>query len=905
MAATLLLLVSAASSMAQSAVPTYFESNEGQAGADVRFLSRGDGYTLLLKSAEAVLVSQTPDQEFVVSMRLLGGDGQARLSGVAPLSSASNYFIGSDQSRWRTGVPHFSKVRYEDVYTGIDLLYYGAEGELEYDFVVSPGADPDVIQLQFEGAGDFEIDAQGNLAFATVSGRVTHRKPLIYQDVRGERRIVGGGYRLAEDRTVGFDLDPYDRTLPLVIDPVIAFATLFGGGGEDTARAVDVDSAGNIYMAGVTDSMDLPVAGSAQAEHGGALDIFVAKLNPAGTELIFAAYLGGSGLEFGDLAVDAAGNAYLTGVTTSSDFPAVNALAPDFGGGGTDAFVAKLDPSGSTLIYSTYLGGSSSENEGALGRIAVDSAGAAYVTGITDSLDFPTVQALQPSYGGGVYDAFVTKISPDGSALVYSTYLGGSGGESEYSEQGIGVDGAGNAYITGSTDSTDFPTANAMQGTKSAAYDAFVTKLNPAGSLVYSTYLGREGGGVAANDIAVDDAGNAYITGYTTAFSPGSIFPGAGPAPFPAPGGLPFDGFVSKLSPDGSTIVYSAYVASPSDDFAERIAVDAFGSVWVSASTGGTFPVTPDAVYFSGNKVLARLNSAGETASLTYFPSITDMAPGETGELHLVGFVSDWFLPFETPGVYQTARLGTDAYLAKMGGAGDPVTSVSAADYEREFLAPASIVSSFAPNFADRTTFAEAVPLPTELDGVTIAVVDAGLEEHAAELIVVTPQQINWVLPAGLPEGPARVTVSSDGGALYSGIIYVFPASPGLFSADSSGTGVAAGLSLLVKSDGSRIEQPLYDPNTQSAVPIDMGDPGDEVFLTLFGTGLRNHMGDVVVIVGSEEVEVTAAVPHGSFVGLDQVNLGPLPRSLAGKGVVEVDAAFWFKANPLTVTIGP
>ena len=401
---------------------------------------------MLLKSAEAVLVSQTSDQELVVSMRLLGGDGQTRVSGTAQLSSASNYFIGSDPSRWRTGLPHYGKVRYEEVYPGIDLLYYGAEGELEYDFVVSPGADPDVIQLQFEGAGDFEIDSQGDLIFAADSGSFIHRKPLIYQDdAQGKRRIVGGGYRLGTDHTVGFALDPYDPTLPLVIDPVIAFVTLFGGGGEDFARAVDTDSAGNIYMAGATDSTDLPAAGSVQTEFSGVVDIFVAKLNPTGTELIYAAYLGGSGQEIGDFAVDEAGNAYLTGVTTSSDFPTVNALAPDFGGGGTDAFVAKLDPSGSTLIYSTYLGGSRSENKGALGRIAVDSDGAAYVTGITDSLDFPTAQVLQPSYGGGFYDAFVAKISPDGSALVYSTYLGGSGAENEYSDQGIALDSAGNA----------------------------------------------------------------------------------------------------------------------------------------------------------------------------------------------------------------------------------------------------------------------------------------------------------------------------------------------------------------------------------------------------------------------------------------------------------------------------
>ncbi len=885
----LVLMIVVVVSRAELAIPVRFEPNRGQAASDVLFSSRGAGYTLLLKSSEVSFVSRKPNQISVAKMRLIGGDADVRLTGLNPLRGVSNYFVGSEPDQWRTGVPHYGQVRYADAYTGIDLVFYGSEDELEYDFVVSPGADPRAIRLQFEGAGELKINDRGDLTIGGATARMVHRRPVIYQvDQEGTRRTIDGRYRLSDDNVVSFELDSYDMTLPLVIDPLVEFATLFGGSGLDIAVAIDIDGEGNLYMAGGTDSTDLAVGDSFQTELRGRSDLFVAKLNPSGTELIYVTYLGGSEVEFGDLAVDAAGNAYLTGGTASSDFPTLNALAPNFSGGGLDAFVAKLNPSGTALIYSTYLGGSMSENEGGLGRIAVDSEGAAYVTGITDSTDFPTAQALQPTYAGGAYDAFVTKISPDGSALVYSTYLGGSGAESEYSSNAIAVDAAGNAYVAGTTDSEDFPTVNPLQATKRGAYDAFVTKISPDGStLAYSTYLGRETGGVAANDIAVDADGATYIAGYTTAFSPDSEFPGGEFPRFPPPG-LPFDGFVSKLSADGSAIVYSEYVASSEDDFAERIAVDEGGNAWTGISTGSSFPTTTDAAYHNGWYVLAKLNPEGEVAYATYFPSIVDIIPGDIGEAYLAGSTNGTIAPLVTPGAFQTELLGTDAYIAKIGGDIDPVTTVSAADYDGRLLAADSIVSSFAPNFADETTFAEVIPLPTELDGLTITVVDSELEEHAAGLIVVTPQQINWALPPGIPTGPARVTVSSEQGPIYSGIVRIGAVAPALFSGDASGEGVAAGFSLLVASNGARSQQPLKDPFFPGALPIRFGAEKDQVFLILFGTGIRGYTSQVTATVGGENVDVTAAVPQGQFVGLDQVNLGPLPRTLAGRGPVDV-----------------
>lgn len=907
MRVTLLLAILAVVSRAELAIPLQFEPNRGQAADDILFLSRGAGYTLLLKSAEVSLVSHNPDQISVAKMRLIGGDAEARPTGMDPVRGVSNYFFGSDRNQWRTGVPHYGKVRYAGIYPEIDLVFYGSKDELEYDFVVSPGADPQAIRLQFEGAGELRINDRGDLTLGGTAARMVHRRPVIYQvDQEGTRRTVDGRYRLSDDNVVSFELDSYDTTLPLVVDPLVEFATLFGGSGLDIAVAIDIDGEGNLYLAGGTDSMDLAVGDSFQTELRGRSDLFVAKLNPSGDELIYATYFGGSEVEFGDLAVDVKGNAYLTGGTASSDFPTLNALAPNFSGGGLDAFVAKLNPSGTALIYSTYLGGSMSENKGGLGRIAVDSEGAAYVTGITDSTDFPTAQALQPTYAGGAYDAFVTKISPDGSALVYSTYLGGNGVESEYSSNAIAVDAAGNAYVAGTTDSEDFPTANPLQATKRGAYDAFVTKISPDGStLAYSTYIGREAGGVAANDIAVDADGATYIVGYTTAFSPDSEFPGGEFPRFPPPG-LPFDGFVSKLSVDGSTIVYSEYLASSEDDFAERIAVDMGGNVWTGVSTGTEFPTTTDAAYRNGWYVLAKLNPEGEVVYATYFPSIADIVPGDIGEAYLAGSTNGTIAPLATPGAFQTELLGMDAYIAKIGGDGSAATTVSAASYKNEVLAPDSIVSSFAPNFADETTFADVIPLPTELDGLTITVIDAELEEHEAGLIVVTPQQINWALPPGIPPGPARVTISSGEGPMYSGIIRIGAVAPALFSGDASGGGVAAGFSLFVASDGGRRQQPLYDPYFYTALPIILGAEGDEVFLILFGTGIRGYTSQVTATVGGENVEVTAAVPQGQFVGLDQVNLGPLPRSLAGREAADVVLTVdGVQTNVLTVAVFP
>ena len=528
-------------------LPLHFEANRGQAHKDVRFLSRGPGYSLYLTSSEAVLVLSRPDADakrdarstpvraevpsahaksVALRMSLVGAAHKPVVSGLEEQPGKANYFIGKDPAKWRTRVSIYAKVRYREVYPGIDLVYYGNQRQLEYDFVVAPGADPNRIMLGFKGADKVEIDAEDSLVLHATGGDIRQHKPVIYQDIDGVRREIAGGYVRKGANRVGFQLPAYDTTRPLVIDPIVlSYSTYLGGSGDDSGGGIAVDADGNAYVAGRTSSPNFPtVAGAFQPTGGSTTDAFVAKLNPAGSALVYSTYIGGSDGDSGTgIAVDSAGNAYVTGGTNSANFPTTAgafqttfASTSDFN---SDAFVAKLDSTGSSLVYSTYLGGGSDESGAG---IAVDASGSAYVTGRTESFDFPTTPgAFQPVAANSLYDAFVTKFDAAGSALVYSTRLGGSANDVGF---GIAVDAAGNAYVTGGTFSDDFPTTlGAFQATHVGGWDVFVTKFNLTGSaLAYSTYLGGSGpvpqhgdGLDEGHGIAVDTAGNAYVTGQT------------------------------------------------------------------------------------------------------------------------------------------------------------------------------------------------------------------------------------------------------------------------------------------------------------------------------------------------------------------------------------------------------
>jgi hypothetical protein len=607
-------------------LPLHFEANQGQAHQDVRFLARGLGYSLYLTAGEAVLVLAktnpvaTPDahntkaqlkegiraeqsrheqrdaqvqvEPLALRMSLVGAAPAPLVSGSEELPGKMNYFTGKDPAKWRTNVPTYAKVHYRDVYPGIDLVYYGNQRQLEYDFVVAPGADPKKIVLGFKGADKVGIDSQGDLVLHAPGGAIRQKKPVIYQEVDGVRQEIAGSYVRKGVKRVGFKVAAYDTSRPLIIDPIVlSYSTYLGGSSGDVGSGIVADADGNAYVTGLTGSLNFPTtSGAYQPSLSGFGEIFVTKLNPAGNALVYSTYLGGSARDVGHgIAVDADGNVYVTGYTDSSNFPITpGAFQPSYGDSvfRDDAFVTKLDPTGSALVYSSYLGGNSSDVGSG---IAVDSAGNAYLTGYTASTDFPTTPgAFQPTYGGNNnYVAFVTKVNPAGSALVYSTFLGGSVHDKGL---GIAVNADGNAYVFGFTASTDFPTTpEAFQPTHGGRVDAFVTRLNSEGSaLVYSTYLGGSDTD-AGNAIAVDAKGNAYLTGDTrsTDFptTAGAFQPTFVGGPFDELGERVRDAFVTKLNPTGSALIYSTFLGGNGSDSGYGIAVDAAGNAYVTGTT--------------------------------------------------------------------------------------------------------------------------------------------------------------------------------------------------------------------------------------------------------------------------------------------------------------------------------
>src|SRR5580692_1612502 len=362
-------------------LPLSFEANHGQTDNKVKFLSRGHGYSLFLTGNEAVIaLKKTPPQTketkllprrelaeklkggaeavTIVRMQLAGANAVPRVGGAKELPGKVNYFIGNDPASWRTNVPTYAKVKFEGVYPGIDLVYYGNQGQLEYDFVVAHGVDPNQIRLKFEGAGKLRLDEKGDLLLGSAGEEVRFEKPVVYQEVAGRQQAVEGGYMLASGNRIGFQLGEYDHSQPLVIDPVLSYSTYLGGGGFDSGKGIAVDASGNAYVTGLTTSTNFPSANPIQSTLGGAENAFVTKINPTGSALVYSTYLGGNNVDYGSgIAVDAAGNAYVTGGTTSTNFPTANALQATLGGS-ANAFVSEINASGSALVYSTYLGGS-------------------------------------------------------------------------------------------------------------------------------------------------------------------------------------------------------------------------------------------------------------------------------------------------------------------------------------------------------------------------------------------------------------------------------------------------------------------------------------------------------------------------------------------------------------------
>jgi Beta-propeller repeat len=778
-------------------LPLSFEANLGQADAAVRFISRGPGYRLFLTGNEAVIALTKPlkaqgeswqgarveglapprpllsagpfsglhELQFpqgqrvssagqgrpvnlqpqaaapaVLRMRLAGANPHAKVTGADEVPAKSNYFIGNDPRKWRTNIPNYARVRYQDIYPGVDLIYYGNQRQLEYDFTVAPGAEPNQIALAIEsseGARELEparVDNAGDLVIRDHDGEIRFHKPTAYQPGSpGTRQLLGCRYVLLANGEVGFQVAGRDPAQALVIDPVLTYATYLGGStGPDAAYGMAVDGNGNAYLAGATFSIDFPTTASTfqTSLHGAAqTNAFISKLSADGSTLLYSTYLGGGGqnqLNYATgIAVDNSGSAFVTGNTQSIDFPTVNPFQGPVNGGGAGVFVTKLNATGSALVFSTYLGGLINAYAGG---IAVSSGGNAYVTGYTSSPDFPTTaasfQPVVPPPTVSEYDAFVTEFSASGSALVYSTYLAGSGGSTGNS---IAVDSAGSAYVTGDTFSSDFPQSGSLRlpcTNNILNTSAFVSKLSPDGSaLSYSTCLGPAFSGGA---IAVDATGAAYVTGSTS-----TSFPTTSGAFQTTPNGF-MNAFVTKLNAAGSALVYSTYLSGGSASSAGTfriqsgmaIAVDANGDAYVAGYTDvSNFPLAnPLRANFGGgdcenytsafpnltacgDAFVSELNPAGSALNFsTYFGgSGNDGAAGialdSAGNIYIAGETGSTDLPTINPLQPSFAGGGSDAFVAKIGPANSSAVSLS----------PASLV------FADQSVNTSSAVQPVAL----------------------------------------------------------------------------------------------------------------------------------------------------------------------------------------------
>ncbi|MFN7921217.1 MAG: SBBP repeat-containing protein [Bryobacteraceae bacterium] len=643
-----LLAASAAFGRSLDGVPLSFEPNQGQLASTAPFLARGEGYWLEFEPSQVTihLASGKASPE-VIRMRFRNASA-ATIETIDRMAHKANYLRG-DSANWRTGVDQYERLRYRGVYPGIDLVFYGQQRQFEYDFVVAPGADPAAIEIEFEGARPL-IGPAGDLNLETSAGRLVHHSPVVYQEHAGRRASIAARYRATNTHRVGFEIGAHDPSRPLVIDPVMQYSSFVGGkapnGADDMAFATALDADGNIYLAGRTASSDFPLQSALQGQNKGSGDAFVMKLDPTGKKLIYSTFIGGGSLEYAyALAVDSQGQAHITGQTGSADFPVKNAFQSKKTGL-NNLFVTKLNAAGNAIVFSTLMGG---ERNDAGRGIAIDSFGNVFVAGFTNSAQFPTKNAMQPKHSGlgadgllakfspsgdlmfstfvgkqnEIYalavdnagaaymtgtvtaaglatpnaartrvfprDAFVAKVVSDGSAFGYFTYLGGNGTDEGHA---ITVDGQGNAYVAGFAGSRDFPTTGGVVQEKIAGNsDAFITKINELGTeIVWSTYLGGTALTPAVDDesvkgIAVDADGFIYVTGSTLS----ADFP-MNRATQAAHRGRR-DVFLTKLTPDASQIIFSTFVGGADHDDANGLAVSPLRAMFVTGQTfSANFP---------------------------------------------------------------------------------------------------------------------------------------------------------------------------------------------------------------------------------------------------------------------------------------------------------------------------
>ena len=681
-------------------LPLTFEQNSGQTDARVKFLARGAGYTVFLTDRDATLrlmqpsaEGAKPGTEAVVRLSLAGANSHPVAHAVDQQAGHANYFVGNDPQKWRSNVPEFARVKFDAVYPGIDLVYYGTQGRLESDYVVSPGADPKRIALRVEGSDRVRLNSDGDAILSTAAGEVSLHQPRAYQQTEAGRTEVAANYTQLASGALGIRVGAYDSTLPLVIDPVVGYATYLSGSNSlTTGNAIAVDSAGNTYIVGTTGATDFPTTPSTfqSTRTGTNGNAFVTKLDASGTALAFSTYLGGSGQtgKFDNatgVAVDASGNVYITGSTPSTDFPVTSGTAYQLVNNGTpsNGFLTELNSIGASLMYSTYIGGSGNDSCAA---IALDSNGNAYVTGSATSTNFPVtpataIQTAGQSTGLAFISRFNTTFSGTGS-LIYSTLLGGT---SSNQGTGIAVDASFNAYITGQTTSTNFPvTASAFQSTlKGTAGNAFVARVDTttANNLVYATFLGGtatgSGSGDIGNAIALGPSSNVFVTGNTKT----TDFPVTSGVLQSTPKNTNKTTFVARLDTtksNAASLVYSTYLGGSSQDAAAAIAADGSGNAYVAGgTTSADFPTIPGAPQFTRTTqnrsigYVSVLNPTGSALSFsTYFggsggDATTGLALDSAANIYITGVTGSSDFPV-TAGAFQTAFKTGGAFVAKL-----------------------------------------------------------------------------------------------------------------------------------------------------------------------------------------------------------------------------------------------
>lgn len=747
--------------------PLTFEPNQGQTDTQVRFMSTGQSNTLFLTSTEAVL--QTGRDVF--RMKLVGANPNSRAEGGDLQIAKSNYFIGKDPAKWRIGVANYGRVRFTEVYAGIDLVYYGKDGQLEYDWIIKPGADSSKIRLNFEGVKRMHVEANGDLALQTSTGEIREQKPVVYQS---SSKQISGRYVLRGSHEVAFEIASYDKGKQLVIDPVVVYSSYLGGSATEGSNAIAADGAGNAYITGYTNATNFPIVNAEQTTLAGYSNVFVSKISADGSTLLYSTFLGGTGPDIGvGIAVDSAGDAFVTGWTQSKDFPVVNAYQSQYASKilSYNAFVTKLNPAGNALVFSTYLGGDATDQANG---IAVDASGNAYITGGTDSSDFPTTaNAIQGgANAGGRGFVFVTKMTGTG-ALFYSTFLNSGDLDGIASvPQGIATDGNGNAYVTGFTNRTDFILVNALQSTYKGSQGIFVAKINPTGSaFVYSTYL--DGSGMdQPNAIAADSSGNAYITGSTTS----TDFPAVNAVQAKSGGGL--DAFVTKINPTGSAIIYSTYLGGSSGDLGFGIGVDATGKAWVAGTTNSTNFPSANALpvkfeYFSPDLFVTQLSADGSSLLFSSFAGDVlayqggsgraGMAVDQAGNVYVTSATED-----KTPmanAIMLSPSASSNLLVLKIAG-GPAMPNIASVVNGASFQPPivpgswatiqGSNLSSITDNWDKLIVNGQ---LPTTVDGVNVTV-----GGQSAYPYYISPGQINFIVP-DMGSGSQQVIVKNSAGS--------------------------------------------------------------------------------------------------------------------------------------------